>query len=156
MESASLNLIKKELKTKDTAQLAEIIVRLSKYKKDNKELLSYLLFDANNESEYVEMLKEEMNTDFMVINQSHIYLAKKTLRKIIRNINKWCRYSGQKETALQLHIHFCKKMQSLSIPWQNYSVTENMYQAQLKKIHKFIPTLHPDLQRDYTQEIKTL
>jgi hypothetical protein len=31
-----------------------------------------------------------------------------------------------------------------------------MYQAQLKKIHKFIPTLHPDLQRDYTQEIKTL
>jgi hypothetical protein len=40
METASISEIKKELKTLTPQQLQDICIRLAKYKKENKELLS--------------------------------------------------------------------------------------------------------------------
>jgi len=41
--------IKKELQHLDNTQLTELCLRLVRYKKENKELTGYLLFDADNE-----------------------------------------------------------------------------------------------------------
>ena len=47
MKPEKLSDLKKVLLVLNTTELTEICLRLAKYKKENKELLAYLLFDAN-------------------------------------------------------------------------------------------------------------
>ena len=49
MRSASVHEIKQELLTLKPAELVELCLRLAKFKKENKELLNYLLFEAQDE-----------------------------------------------------------------------------------------------------------
>ena len=42
--------IKKEIQHLRPEQLAELCLRLARYKKENKELLAYILFEADNEA----------------------------------------------------------------------------------------------------------
>ena len=60
MESASIKEIRQELKEQDSTHLQEIVLRLARYKKENKELLSYLLFDSGDEANYVNKVKAEI------------------------------------------------------------------------------------------------
>ena len=48
MKAASISEIKTELKGLPPAQLTELCLRLARFKKENKELLTYLLFEAND------------------------------------------------------------------------------------------------------------
>jgi hypothetical protein len=79
----------------------------------------------------------------------NIYYAKKGLRKILRNLKKQIKYSGQKETEVELLIYFCKKMKASSIRLSSSTVLTNLYQNQIKSIEKAISKLHEDLQYDY-------
>jgi hypothetical protein len=45
MKASSISQIKKELQYVSKEELIEIVLRIGKYKIENKELLSYLLFD---------------------------------------------------------------------------------------------------------------
>lgn len=91
MRAATIQEIKQELAALKPAQVAELCLRLARFKKENKELLTYLLFEAHDEHEFTESVKEEITELFDSINKSHLYYAKKTLRKITRVINKYCR-----------------------------------------------------------------
>jgi hypothetical protein len=51
--------IKKEMQHLSSLQIAELCLRLARYKKENKELLAYLLFEANNEHAFIEKIKAE-------------------------------------------------------------------------------------------------
>jgi len=53
MKSATVKQIKDELKDLSKEDLISTILRLSKFKKENKELLTYLLFESHNEGDYV-------------------------------------------------------------------------------------------------------
>ena len=88
MKSASISDLKKELKTCSPTVLLEACMRLAKYKKDNKELLNYLLFEAGNEQAYINTLKIEIDELFAEMNESNGYLVKKGLRKILRTVAK--------------------------------------------------------------------
>ena len=46
MKPATVKQLKDELKTKDSSELVELCINLAKFKKDSKEYLSYLLFEA--------------------------------------------------------------------------------------------------------------
>ena len=61
MKAASIADIKKELKEKSISELIELNLRLTRFKKDNKELLSYLLFEQHDWPAYVQSIKEEMD-----------------------------------------------------------------------------------------------
>ncbi|HVD98511.1 MAG TPA: hypothetical protein VNB90_09935 [Cytophagaceae bacterium] len=158
MKSASVAELKKELKSLSHPQLLEICMRLAKYKKDNKELLTYLVFEAENEQTYLSAIKAEMDDLFEEINYSNAYLAKKGLRKILRNLNKYIRYSGIVETEIEALIYFCKKIKNSRINtfMKSNQVLANLYEQQLKKINKAIGKLHEDLQYDYTKEMQGL
>src|SRR5438105_4488438 len=106
MKAASLNELQKELATLPLKQVLEICSRLIKYKKENKELLTYLLFEARDEESYIKNIKNEIDFQFREMNRSNLYLAKKSLRKILRMINKFIRYSGEKQTEIELRIHY--------------------------------------------------
>lgn len=154
MKAATIHEIKQELSTNKPANLVELCLRLGKFKKENKELLTYILFEAHDEQGYVTGLKKEIDEEFTTINQSHLYFAKKSLRKIVRLINKYCRYSGVKETELELRLHFCSILKKSGIPISQNTVINNLYLGQLKKIHAVLSTLHDDLQYDYMRELK--
>lgn len=154
MNTASLQEIKKELSTLDPEKVQDLCNRLAKYKKENKELLTYLLFEAHDEHGYVENVKEELRELFKTIPASNLYLIKKTLRKILRFANKQIKYSGIKQTELEVRIFFCTKMKEAKIPRLPGTVLFNLYQQQLKKIESSFAKLPEDFQTDYESEMK--
>ncbi|MGB3948780.1 MAG: hypothetical protein WBM13_12405 [Bacteroidia bacterium] len=81
MKTASISEIQKEIVTLSPKAVVTLCHRLAKYKKENKELLSYLLFDANNENAYIQSVKEETNELFLEMNRSNNYLIKKVCVK---------------------------------------------------------------------------
>ena len=82
MKAASISELKQELMTLPPKTVLEICLRLAKFKKENKELLSYLLFEAHNEEGYVEEIKKEINDAFWNLPRGNMYIIKKGLRKI--------------------------------------------------------------------------
>lgn len=156
MKAASISDIKQELTNLPPQQILELCLRLAKYKKDNKELLNYLLFEANDEQTYISNVKTEIEEAFAEINQSNLYFAKKSLRKILRNTAKHIRYTASKQAEVELLLHFCQTLKHSGIPLKNSSVLNNLYQFQLKKVAKVIATLHEDLQYDYLKELNQL
>ena len=156
METATISQIKKELHNIHAEQMQEVILRLAKYKKENKELLSYLLFEAWNENEYIKLVKEEIDIEFLSLNSSSFYLAKKTIRKVLRTTKKHIRFSGKKETEIELLLYFCKKLKNSQINYKSSRVVFNLYINQVKRIQKVISMLHDDLQYDYREELEKL
>ena len=106
MKAATIHELKLELSNAPAEQLAELCIRLAKFKKENKELLTYLLFEAFDEQAYIENIKIAMLVQFQEINTSSIYFIKKSLRKILRTLNKYIRYTGSAETEVKLPVVF--------------------------------------------------
>lgn len=155
MKTASLKELKEELSYLSTPALTDMLIRLSKYKKDNKELLSYLLFEAHNEQEYVNGILTLLDQLFVEVNTSSVFFAKKTIRKIIRIANKYIRYSDHAVTEVEILIYVCKKMKSLPMDWESSAVMRNIYQNLLKKIKKSIGGLHEELQYDFMRQLQS-
>ncbi len=156
MKSATLKELKTELNRLHPDELKELCIRLAKYKKENKELLSFLLFEAGNENGYINEVKAEMDDLFTEVNKSNSYLAKKTIRKILRFSNKHIKYSGSKQTEVELLIHFCLKLKRLGISMPSNSTLGKLYFRQYQNIKKTLGTLHEDLQYDYREAFESL
>lgn len=156
MKAATIHELKLELTNTPAAELIELCVRLAKFKKENKELLTYLLFEAFDEQAYIENIKTEMQQQFKEINTSSLYFVKKSLRKILRLLSKYIRYTGSAETEAKLLLYFCATLKDSGIPIEKNPVIKNMYHNQLKKISKTIATMHEDLQYEYVKELEKL
>jgi hypothetical protein len=156
MKAASLNEIKRELSEVDSKTVHDLCMRLAKYKKENKELLTYLLFEAHDEPGYVSSIKAEMDDMFHSLPTGHVYYIKKSLRKILRMLNKQVKYSGLKKSELELRLYFCAKMKETGVPLRSSTVLYNMNEQQLKKINLLLSQLPEDLQFDYQNEIAGL
>lgn len=156
MKAATLNEIRKQLDTLDPPALEQLCLRLARHKKENKELLSYLLFDAHDEGAYVHEIKLEVDDLFASLPKGNVYFVKKSIRKIIRFINKHIRYSGVPSTELDVRIYFCRKMIAAGVPLQPGTVLFNLYQQQLRKVQAVWSGLPEDLQFDYTRDIGAL
>lgn len=156
MKAASLKEIKTELNHRSTQELLELCLRLSKFKKENKELLTYLLFDSSNEEAYIESIKSLIDDTFEEINTMTYYYIKKSVRKILRETKKFIRYSQNKETEIELLIYFCEKLKHLTPSIKRDKTLTNLYQRQISYIKRKLSTMHEDLQFDYTMEIDKL
>ena len=156
MKTSSLQEIKQELQHLNLKEVQELCLRLARFKKDNKELLGYLLFQAHNEESYVQGIKEELDELFTEINTSHVYFAKKSLRKILRIAGKHTKYSGNKQTEVEVLLHFCTKLKASGLAKEKNAVIHKLYLMQLKKIQKLVAALHEDLQYDYIKAIEIL
>ena len=156
MKAASVAIIKKDLKHRSQKELVELVLRLSKFKKENKELLTYLLFEADHEEGYIEIIKSEINDQFSAITSKNYYYIKKSIRKILRETKKYIRYSGNKETEVILLLHFCEKLQEFKPSISRNTTLKNLYDRQLDLINRRIEALHEDLQYDYRRELEAL
>ncbi|MEM8895603.1 MAG: hypothetical protein AAGC88_13560 [Bacteroidota bacterium] len=153
MKAATISEIKRALRDTDPDQIVEFCLRLAKFKKDNKELLTYLLFMADDESYYVQSAKDVIEGQFEEINASHLYYAKKGIRKGLRMTNQFIKYSGEKTTEIELLVFFCEQMKALPLNFNRSTTMQNLFNRQLARIEKAVNALHEDLQHDYQQQI---
>jgi len=156
MKSASAKEIKQELNNRSQSELVALCLHLSRFKKENKELLTYLLYEIDDEAAYIDNIKSEIEEQFELINRTNYYLMKKGVRKILRMIKKYIRYSKKKETEVALLLHFCSELKKVR-PSINSNITlNNIYDRQKAMIVKAIDKLHEDLQYDYELELEAL
>ena len=156
MKAASLKEVKTELNHKTHNELLEICLRLSRFKKENKELLTYLLFEISNEEKYVESIQNAMDLEFDSINTDSYFYMRKSIRKILRLLKKYIRYSQSKETEVELLLYFSRRLQDFSPSIFDSKALANLYDRNMDFVKKKIVLLHEDLQYDYQQEIEEL
>ena len=133
-----------------------LCLRLARYKKENKELLTYLLFDSSDESAYIAGIKKEIDEQFELINVESAYYIKKSVRKSLKITRKYIRYSGKKETEVELLIYFCSKIIEFPSQIRRITALQNLFDRLIESIKKTIKSLHEDLQFDYGKELEKL
>jgi len=156
MKAATVKELKDELATYSQKEILAICLRLSKFKKENKELLTYLLYESKDEMAYIENVKKEIDIQFEQINKNSYYFIKKSIRKILRIIKKYIRYSQKKETEVELLIYFCYKLKKFHPSINKNKVLQKLYLQQIESIRKTVSKLHEDLQYDYEIELDDL
>jgi len=157
MNVSSLQEVKQELQELSPKELLELCISLAKYKKDNKEYLGYLLFQAKDCDGFIVQVKAEIDAHFEEMrSQKNLYYIKKSLRKMLRIVNKYCKYMGDKAATVEVLIYFCSKIKQAEIPIHKSTRLVNLYAGQIKKIKTLASALHEDLQADYLNELKEL
>jgi hypothetical protein len=155
MKPASIEDIKKELRELPAKKVLELTLRLARFKKENKELLTYLLFEAGDEAGYIQSLQLEIDEMFSQISGMPVSQAKKPLRRILRNINRQIKYIGTKAAAVELFLHFCLRLKEREQGVVHPKLLI-IYMQQLTKAEKLLPAIDEDLQYDYEQRINAL
>lgn len=156
MKAASLHEIKQELTNVPTKQVLELCLRLTRFKKENKELLTYLLFEAHDQHGYIESIKKEIDEGYENLPSSNNYLLKKSLRKVLRTLSKYARFTSSKQSEAEMLIHFCIRFKSSGILLKKNTALTNLYNQQLKKINTLVQSLHEDLHYDFKKQLEQL
>ncbi len=156
MKIESIVAIKKELKHHSKEDLLELCLRLGKFKKENKALLTYLLFEAHDEDSYIASVKSTLDEMFEGINTDSYFYMKKTIRKILRQIRTYSRYSLKKSTEIELLLYFCERLNDIKPSIHRNKTLSNLYERQIISIKKKISAMHEDLQYDYNLKLEEL
>lgn len=156
MEIAPLRELKRELSTYPQADLIKICLRLAKHKKEVKELLHYLCFEAQDQNAYIALVKEEVDEVMADMPLHSLYQAKKKVRKGLRILNKYIRFSGEKQTEAELRIYFCQQILDSNLDLLRSTVLFNLFSRQVSAAKKAIDKLHPDLQFDFEEDFEGL
>lgn len=156
MKTATIKQLKDELSYKSQSELKELCLQLSRFKKENKELLTYLLFEAHDEETYISSIKSQIDIQFSEINTNSYYYIRKSVRKILSQVKKYIKYSKKKETEAELLLYFCKSLKEYHPSFTRSQRLKGIFETQVRVIKKAIDKLHEDLQFDYKYELDNL
>jgi hypothetical protein len=156
MKSATVRELKMELLDRSPKEVMDLCLRLSRFKKENKELLTYLLFEASDEQMYIESVKKEIDDRFELVNKKSPYFIKKSIRAILNHTKKYIRYSQNKETEIELLLYFCQKLKDFKPSIQRNKKVLTIYDRLIDQCKKKITLLHEDLQYDYLRVLEDL
>ena len=156
MKAATVKAIKEELKMRSREELVELCLSLSKFKKENKELLTYLLYEVSDELSFINSIKEEIDLAFKEVNRTSYYYLKKSIRKILRNTKKNIRYSKKKQTEVELILFYCNKLKNFTPPISKSIPLTRIFEREIQRIEKIVAKLDADLQYDYGNEIEII
>jgi len=156
MKAVTVKILKEELSHQSQKELMDLCLRLSKFKKENKELLTYLLFESSDEDAYIQSIKDQLDDLFENINTNSYFYIRKSMRKILTITKKYIRYSQKKETEVALLLYYCKKLKEFTPSIKKSVRLQNVFDRQILLIKKAIATLHEDLQYDYNLELEAL
>lgn len=156
MKAVTLKQLKDELSHKSANELKELCLHLSKFKKENKELLTYLMFESHDEEQYIQSVKDQMDVLFTEINTKRFFYIRKSVRKVLTLTKKFIRYSKKKETEVALLLYFCHKLKNFKPSISRSTRLTNTFDRQIILVKKAIATLHEDLQYDYQLELNDL
>ena len=152
----SLANIKKELKLLTGPELVELISVLAKFSVENKKLLFFELYGRDNPNLFVDLIREELNEDFEKSNTRNSHVAKKSVQRIRRKLNKTLKLTKDKVFHIELVVYFCEKMKEYGYLTHRHPVIHTIYKMQISKIEKSIEGLHEDLRYDYGEIVENL
>jgi hypothetical protein len=155
MKSASVKELKAALHNLSPREMLEVCMLMAKYKRENKELLSYLLYEADNEQQYIENIKLEIDTYFENLVVFSFSNMLKKLRKALRIANKYIKFSGSKNVEVAVLIYLCIKIKPFTLQTTSTALL-NLYNRQIIKIDKALHKLEEDLQYDYKTDIEAI
>ncbi|WP_297337369.1 hypothetical protein [Algoriphagus sp.] len=156
MQFPSLAQLKKELSLLPEKELIHLIADLAKFSRENKAFLFFKLQEKENPGLFLEMVKEELDTEFQKSNVNQAYYAKKSAQAIRRKLNKMLKLSKKKEDQIEAILYFCEQLKEYGYLQFKYPVIDNLYQIQLEKAKKLILGLHEDLQYDFEIRLQGL
>jgi hypothetical protein len=156
MKAVSVKELSHELLNRSPKELRDLCQRLARFKKENKELLTYLLFESSDEASYVESVKSDIDKQFEEVNRKSPYFIKKGVRKILLNTKKYIRYSQNKKTEIDLLIYYCAGLRNFRPSIEKNKALRNLYLRQTELLREKLSSLHEDLRYDYETEINEL
>lgn len=147
--------LKKELAELSKPELIQLCLRVAKLKRENKELLAYLIYDASDPLFYAQKLKPEIKEVFEQPFQ-HAYYLTKSIRKSMRLITKYYRFTSNKQGETELLIYLADQFHNT---WRK----EYLYQALgkviircLEKAEANLKKIDEDFRADFEQPIEEL
>jgi len=156
MKAVTIKEISQELLNLSPKELRDLCLRLARFKKENKELLTYLLFESSDEALYAESVKKEIDLEFEQVNKKSYYFIKKGLRRILLNTRKFIRYSRNRKTEIDLLIYYCSKLKKFTPSINRNAALRSLYLRQIDTIREKLGSLHEDLQYDYGLELDAM
>ncbi len=156
MKTATITELKKELQLRSREEIMAHCLAMARFKLEVKEYLTYRVFESSNEEAYIRSVKGMVSSEFQTINTTNYYYIKKSVRKILRRLKLYIRFSKKKETEAELLIHFCTELKAIQPSFERNRVLKNVYAKQLEMAVKAIDKLHPDLQYDFNLKIEDL
>jgi hypothetical protein len=154
MKSATIRELKQELQDRPAHEVMALCLRLCRFKKENKELMTYLLFEAQDEESFIESVKQELDQRFEQVNRKSPYFVRKSFRSILQHARKFIRYSSNKETEVELLLHYCRRLKEFKPDIRQHRRQLSIHQKLTGQLEKKICALHEDLHYDYLNELK--
>ena len=155
MDTASIKQLKDTLSTLGREELTGLLLRMVKFKKENKELLTFLLFEADDLDAYVYEISQEIKDEFENYRLKTAYYKRKGCRRILRILKKYIKYAADKEVEVRLLLAYV----SMVAEYKTF-ITDRVIQKiafrQLLLAEKSIVKLHEDLQYEYKLELEEL
>jgi len=155
MDTASIKQLKDTLSTLGREELIGLLLRMVKFKKENKELLTFLLFEADDLDTYVHEITLLIKDEFENYRLKTAYYKRKGCRRVLRMLKKYIKYAADKEVEVRLLLAYVS-MVAESKPFINDRVIQKIALRQLLLAEKSIVKLHEDLQYEYKLELEEL
>jgi len=155
MDTASIKQLKDTLSTLGREELTGLLLRMVKFKKENKELLTFLLFEADDLDAYVYEISQEIKDEFENYRLKTAYYKRKGCRRILRILKKYIKYAADKEVEVRLLLAYVS-MVAESKTFITDRVIQKIAFRQLLLAEKSIVKLHEDLQYEYKIELEDL
>ena len=155
MDTASIKQLKDTLSTLGREELTGLLLRMVKFKKENKELLTFLLFEAGDLDAYVYEISLEIKDEFENYRLKTAYYKRKGCRRILRILKKYIKYAADKEVEVRLLLAYVS-MVAESKTFITDRVIQKIAFRQLLLAEKSIVKLHEDLQYEYKLELEEL
>lgn len=156
MKASTIKQLKDELTNKSASELKELCLQLARFKVENKELLTYLLFEASDEDQYVLNCKSFIDELFSEIDTKNAYYVRKKIRKILTSTKKLIRFSKKKETEAELLLYFCENLKNYNPFYKRSNRLQSIFQTQIRMAEKAILKLHEDLQFDFQEQLENV
>ncbi len=154
MQPASIDTIKQELKQRTPKQVLDILLHLARFKKENKELLTYLLFEATDNEAYVRQVKEEITDALHQIDGLPAYQYKKQFRKMQRKLGKPVKYMNNKSATIELYMHVIEQISADRKTSFIRAFLDKVAEQYIRKIEKILPAVPEDLAGDIARRIQ--
>jgi hypothetical protein len=156
VKAATIDEIKKELQQLPPKKAVELVLRLARFKKENKELLSYLLFEAGDTAGYIQSIEIQIKEQLGELSSARSPDQKKGSRRILRLINRQAKYIGTKEAHVQMLHFFCVQFAEI-FGYPNLSTPlTTIFLQQVNKISKLLAEVDEDLRHDYERWLQNL